>query len=1078
MSAAADFLRARDFLFAHRTDYAAVRGDFHLPQLSEFNWALDHFDTMAAGNDNVALWIVEESGEEHRLSFATLAARSNQVANWLRAQGVQRHDHVLLMLGNEVALWETMLAAIKLGAVVIPATGLLTRDDLRDRLTRGAVRHVVAGSANTAKFEDLEGDYTRIAVGAPRAGWRDFAASNASPCTFTPNGSTRATDPLLLYFTSGTTSEPKLVVHTHQSYPVGHLSTMYWIGLRPGDIHLNISSPGWAKHAWSCFFAPWNAGACVFIYNYARFNGKAMLSVLERCRVTTLCAPPTVWRMLIQEDIAAFRGRLAIRELIGAGEPLNPEIIDRVQAAWGITIRDGFGQTETTAVIGNSPGQPVKPGSMGRPLPGYDVVLLDVDGMPADDGEVSIRLDPRPVGLMKGYLGDTGKNAEVMRDGFYRTGDVGKRDADGYITYVGRADDVFKASDYRISPFELESIAIEHPAIGEAAVVPSPDPLRLAVPKCFVSLRQGYTASPELAADIFAFLRKRLAPYKRIRRLEFAELPKTLSGKIRRAELRQLEVKRHAANEKGIFEFVEDETASEERYRAIFNVSLDAISLWDTDLYMIDANPAYFEMYGYSREEVIGQRFPSDLPPDYVVSQQALIRRTLAGESCQLEMAAIRKSGERFQIEAQTIPVRYRGATHAITVARDITKRKAAEEERMQLEMQLRQAQKMEAIGHLAAGIAHDFNNILTGILGFVVLASERQETIGDAKLGGYLEHAQASCRRARDLIKQLLTFSRGQRGEQRAISLSALVAEAHGLVRSTMPATLELQVTLDEVAPVVIADRVQLEQVLLNLCINARDALDGIGAARIIVRETRSADLVCSSCHRRVAGNFVELVVCDNGPGIPPDVMGRIFEPFFSTKDVGKGSGMGLAVVHGIVHEHGGHVVVEAPEEGGTTFRILLPPGAEDRRAEARAEASGPAPRAARPALRGRVLVVDDELSVAESTGELLRTWGLEVDLAPGPEEALLMLGSDPGAYDLVIADQTMPRMNGLQLAGKIARLSPAPPVVLYTGYADNVRRHELEAARVKNLVRKPFELSELRTVVAGYTHADRFKS
>jgi acetyl-CoA synthetase len=665
MSAAADFLRARDFLLAHRSDYAAVRRDFHLPQLSEFNWALDHFDTMAAGNDNVALWIVEESGEEHRLSFATLAARSNQVANWLREQGVRRHDHVLLMLGNEVALWETMLAAIKLGAVVIPATSLLTRDDLSDRLRRGAVRHVVAGSANTAKFEDLEGDYTRIVVGTPRAGWRDLAASNASPCAFTPNGSTCATDPLLLYFTSGTTSEPKLVVHTHQSYPVGHLSTMYWIGLHPGDIHLNISSPGWAKHAWSCFFAPWNACACVFIYNYARFNGKAMLSVLERCRVTTLCAPPTVWRMLIQEDIAAFRGRLAIRELIGAGEPLNPEIIDRVQAAWGITIRDGFGQTETTAVIGNSPGQPVKPGSMGRPLPGYEVVLLDVDGMPADDGEVSIRLDPRPVGLMNGYLGDAEKNAEVMRDGFYRTGDVGKRDADGYITYVGRADDVFKASDYRISPFELESVAIEHPAIGEAAVVPSPDPLRLAVPKCFVSLRPGYTASPELAADVFAFLRKRLAPYKRIRRLEFAELPKTLSGKIRRAELRQLEVDRHAANEKGIFEFVEDETASEERYRAIFNVSLDAISLWDTDLCMIDANPAYLEMYGYSREEVIGQRFPSDLPPDYIVSQQALIRRTLVGESCQLEMAAIRKNGERFQIEAQTIPVRYRGATHA-----------------------------------------------------------------------------------------------------------------------------------------------------------------------------------------------------------------------------------------------------------------------------------------------------------------------------------------------------------------------------------------------------------------------------
>ena len=1078
MSAAADFLRARDFLLAHRTDYAAARRDFHLPQLSEFNWALDHFDTMAAGNNNVALWIVEEAGEEHRLSFAALAARSNQVANWLRAQGVQRHDRMLLMLGNEVALWETMLAAIKLGAVVIPATSLLTRDDLCDRLTRGAVRHVVAGSAYTAKFEDLEGDYTRIAVGEPRAGWRDFAGSNASPCTFTPDGRTRATDPLLLYFTSGTASKPKLVVHTHQSYPVGHLSTMYWIGLRPGDIHLNISSPGWAKHAWSCFFAPWNAGACVFIYNYARFNGKAMLSVLERCRVTTLCAPPTVWRMLIQEDIGAFRGRLAIRELIGAGEPLNPEIIYRVQAAWGITIRDGFGQTETTAVIGNSPGQPVKPGSMGRPLPGYDVVLLDRDGMPADDGEVSIRLDPRPVGLMEGYLGDAEKNAEVMRDGFYRTGDVGQRDPDGYITYVGRADDVFKASDYRISPFELESVAIEHPAIGEAAVVPSPDPLRLAVPKCFASLRQGYTASPELAADVFAFLRTRLAPYKRIRRLEFTELPKTLSGKIRRAELRQLEAKRRAANEKGALEFVEDETASEERYRAIFNVSLDAISLWDPDLCMIDANPAYFEMYGYSREEVIGQRFPSDLPPDYIVAQQALIRRTLAGEPCQLEAAAIRKNGERFLIEAQTIPVRYGGATHAIAVARDITKRKAAEAERMQLEMQLRQAQKMEAIGHLAAGIAHDFNNVLTGISGYIVLATERQEAIGDANLGGYLEQAQASCGRARDLIQQLLAFSRGRRGERRAISLSALVAEAHGLVRSTMPATLQLQVTLDEGAPVVVADRVQLEQVLLNLCINARDALDGTGTVGVIVRETRSADLVCSSCRKRVAGNFVELIVRDHGPGIPPAVMGRIFEPFFSTKDVGKGSGMGLAVVHGIVHDHGGPVVVEAPQERGTTFRILFPPGVEDRRAEARAEATGPTPRAARPALRGRVLVVDDEQSVAEFMRELLRTWGLEVDLALGSEEALSILGSDPGAYDLVITDQTMPRMSGLQLAGRIARLSPAPPVVLYTGYADDVRHHELEAAHVKDLVRKPVEPSELRAVIAGYIQADPFKS
>ena len=570
MIAKASFLESRDFLVAKRADYEGAREGFVWPRMPDFNWALDYFDPMAVGNENDALWIVEESGEECRVSFAALAARSNQVGNWLRAQDVQRGDHLLLMLGNEAALWEIMLAAIKLGVVLIPTSGLLARDDLRDRITRGGVRHVVTGSANAPKVDALGGDFTRIAVGEPTPGWLDFAESRGFPATFTSDAPTRADDPLLLYFTSGTTAKPKLVLHTHQSYPVGHLSTMYWIGLRPGDIHLNISSPGWAKHAWSCFFAPWNAGACIFIYNYARFNAKAMLAVLERCGVTTLCAPPTVWRMLIQEDLAAFRGRLALRELIGAGEPLNPEIIDRVQAAWGTTVRDGFGQTETTAVVGNSPGQPVKPGSMGRPLPGYDVVLLDANDSPADEGEVSIRVDPRPVGLMEGYSGDSATAIAPAADLFYRTGDVARRDSDGYLWYIGRADDVFKSSDYRISPFKLESVAIEHPAIGEAAVVPSPDALRLAVPKCFVSLKAGYTATSELAADIFAHFRQRLAPYERIRRLEFADIPKTISGKIRRTDLRRLEAKRRAANEKGVLEYVEDETASEEQYREIF----------------------------------------------------------------------------------------------------------------------------------------------------------------------------------------------------------------------------------------------------------------------------------------------------------------------------------------------------------------------------------------------------------------------------------------------------------------------------------------------------------------------------
>jgi len=1077
MIATASFLESRDFLLARRADYEGARKGFAWPRMPDFNWALDYFDPMAVGNENPALWIVEESGEECRLSFAALAARSNQVANWLRAQDVQRGDRLLLMLGNEAALWEVMLAAIKLGVVLIPTSGLLTRDDLRDRIMRGGVKHVVTCSANAPKVDALGGDFTRIAVGEPIPGWLDFAESSSFPATFTPDARTRASDPLLLYFTSGTTAKPKLVLHTHQSYPVGHLSTMYWIGLRPGDIHLNISSPGWAKHAWSCFFAPWNAGACVFVYNYARFDAKAMLSVLERCRVTTLCAPPTVWRMLIQEDLAAFRGRLAIREVIGAGEPLNPEIIHRVQAAWGITVRDGFGQTETTALVGNSIGQPVKAGSMGRPLPGYDVVLLDADGSPADEGEVSLRLDPRPVGLMDGYSGDPAKAIEPAGDVFYRTGDVARRDSEGYLWYIGRADDVFKSSDYRISPFKLESVAIEHPAIGEAAVVPSPDPLRLAVPKCFVTLKAGYTATPGLAADIFAHLRQRLAPYERIRRLEFADIPKTISGKIRRTELRRLEAKRRAANEKGVLEFVEDETASEEQYRAIFNVSVDAINLWGPDLHMIDANPAYFEMYGHSREEVIGKSFPSDLPPAHADALNALIRRTLAGESCQIEMTAIRKNGERFLIEVRTIPVRYRGATHAITVARDITERKAAEAERARLEEQLLQAQKMEAIGHLAGGIAHDFNNILTGILGYVVLAAGHQEVAGNEKLKRYLEQAQASGRRARDLIQQLLTFARGRHGDRSAVSLPALVADAHDLVRSVMPSTLDLQMTIDEV-PKVVADRIQLEQVLLNLCINARDALNGVGTVNVAVRHVVTVDLVCASCRKRIAGDFVELAVCDNGPGIPPDVLERIFEPFYTTKAVGKGSGMGLAVVHGIVHEHGGHVIVDTFTGRGTAFRMLLPSTVgPDEAAPVCGEAGSAASRAARSKLRGRVLVVDDEPSVAHFMRELLDSWGLEASIAGEPEAALSMLRVDAEGYDLVITDQTMPRMSGLELAEEIGRMSAAPPVVLYTGYAEGVDPAELSAAGVKGLVRKPLEPGELRAVITGYLKRDDLK-
>jgi acetyl-CoA synthetase len=542
----AEFRAARDLLLEHREDYEKARGEFRWPELDQFNWALDWFDVIAAGNERVGLWVVEEGGTEQKLSFAELSHRSNQVANWLRAHGVTRGDRVIVMLGNQVELWETILAAIKLGAVVIPATTLLGPDDLADRVERGNARHVIAAGSDAAKFDGVPGDYTRVAVGDGRAGWERYGDAYEAPTDFVPDGPTQAGDPLLLYFTSGTTAKPKLVEHTHVSYPIGHLSTMYWIGLRPGDVHLNISSPGWAKHAWSNVFAPWNAEAVVLVYNYARFEAKALLGQIVRCGVTTMCAPPTVWRMLIQEDLSAWR--VPMRELAAAGEPLNPEVIEQVRRAWGITIRDGYGQTETTAQIGNPPGAPINDGSMGRPLPGYEVALVDpVTGEEGDEGEIALPLSRRPLGLMAGYRDADKLNAEAMRHGYYHTGDVARRNADGYITYVGRSDDVFKASDYRISPFELESVLLEHPAVAEAAVVPAPDPLRLAVPKAYVTLAAGQEPAAEAAESILRYCREHLAPYKRVRRLEFAELPKTISGKIRRVELRRREEEREAA---------------------------------------------------------------------------------------------------------------------------------------------------------------------------------------------------------------------------------------------------------------------------------------------------------------------------------------------------------------------------------------------------------------------------------------------------------------------------------------------------------------------------------------------------
>jgi len=549
------FRAARDVLLAHREDYAAACAAFRWPELRSFNWALDHFDELARGNQRTALWIVDEDGTERRRSFEELRAASNRAANHLRALGVRRGDRLLVMLPNRVELWEIFLAAIKLGAVLSPATTLLSEADLADRLERGDMRAILADAACSARFPPGGDGRLRILVGAEREGWLSYAACAGAADSFEPQDETPADDPCMLYFTSGTTSKPKMVLHSHSSYPVGHLSTLYWLGLREGDVHLNISSPGWAKHAWSCLFAPWAVGAAVFIYNQGRFDAARTLEVIARSGVTSLCAPPTAWRSIILQDLGRYPVKL--RELTSAGEPLNPEVIERVRAAWGLEIREGYGQTESTAMLGNPPGQPVRPGSMGRPLPGYRIELLDGNGQAAGEGEISVVLRPRPAGLMSGYAGDASRTDAALGGSHYGTSDVGSRDADGYIWYVGRTDDVFKSSDYRISPFELESALIEHPAVAEAAVIESPDPRRLCVPKACVVLKPGIEPCRDTARSILAYTRGRLAPYQKIRLIEFCELPKTVSGKIRRAELRAVEKQRRAAGGRVAGEYFE-----------------------------------------------------------------------------------------------------------------------------------------------------------------------------------------------------------------------------------------------------------------------------------------------------------------------------------------------------------------------------------------------------------------------------------------------------------------------------------------------------------------------------------------
>jgi PAS domain S-box-containing protein len=512
--------------------------------------------------------------------------------------------------------------------------------------------------------------------------------------------------------------------------------------------------------------------------------------------------------------------------------------------------------------------------------------------------------------------------------------------------------------------------------------------------------------------------------------------------------------------------------ASEEQYRAIFNATDEPVVLRDAGFRIVDVNRAYEALSGYTREEVVGADSLTFSPPGKRDERIALHRRALAGEQLRFEVDGRTKDGQQRLVEVRLVPIQYRGQPHVLQIGQDVTARRKAEAERAQLEVQLRQAQKMEAIGQLAGGIAHDFNNILQGIMGNLALATERQAGTGDARLGKYLERAQHSAQRARELIAQMLTFSRGQRGVPRPVSLPDLVRDACKLLRSTLPATIELRQSLDDGLPVLTLDPVQVEQVVLNLCINARDAMNGAGAIRIGVRRPARIQGVCASCRQKVDGRYAELFVRDSGPGIAPQVMDRMFEPFFSTKAVGRGSGMGLSLAHGIVHEHGGHILVDSLLNERTKFRVLFEApdnGAPDSLPDGGGADATLPPRAR---LSGRVLVVDDEQVIREFMADLLGGWGLDVVTHADGGSARDAVAADAG-FDLVVTDQTMPQLTGLALAREIARLRPGLPVILYTGYGEDLSPQELREAGVLQLLRKPIEPSQFFPLLAAHLTA-----
>ncbi|HKS70122.1 MAG TPA: acyl--CoA ligase [Ktedonobacterales bacterium] len=541
------------------SDYEQARRDFRWACPPDFNFALDTIGTWAEDPGKLAMLWVGPDGREERYTFVHFDEQSSRAANAFAKLGINKGDRVLIMLPRVPEWWEVALGLMKLGAVAIPCTTLLTPKDIQYRSELATPVALITDKAGAEKLDQVRAQCPTIqhaiVVGQPGdecpqgcVNYR-LAADPESPTWY--DRRTVASDPCLIYVTSGTVGYPKMVLHTHASYPMGHtlVTGRYWLDLRPDDLHWNLSETGWAKFAWSNFFGPWGEGAAMFIQDSrGKFNARETLEQLVKYPITTFCAPPTAYRLLVQEDLSQYRFQ-ALRWCVGAGEPLNPEVIEAWQEATGLTIRDGYGQTETVLICGNFPSVPVRPGSMGRPSPGFDLAVVDHDGAevgPNQEGDIAIRVKPeRPLGLFAEYW----KNPEAMERCFkgdwYLTGDRAYRDQDGYFWFVGRSDDVIISAGYRIGPFEVESALVEHAAVIESAVVASPDAVRGEVVKAFVILAPGYTASDALATELQDHVKAVTAPYKYPREIEFVtELPKTISGKIRRVELRERERER------------------------------------------------------------------------------------------------------------------------------------------------------------------------------------------------------------------------------------------------------------------------------------------------------------------------------------------------------------------------------------------------------------------------------------------------------------------------------------------------------------------------------------------------------